>query len=565
MARLSSNATKLGLQVRSSVEAGSMIGFFAVLLLFTALTVLFFWECIPQLQFRLIGPPEDNMNDLWNSWYAATSRGPDFFFTNMLKFPNGTSLHYHSFAYPQIFAVRFLSRFFGTELPTMIILQNATLLASFALAGTGAYYLVHHFVPNPLAALLGGFVFAFNPSHVAHVMHHAHVSSIEFIPFFLVFYLTGIERRSVVCIGTAIIFYALSALSCWYYLFYIAYFILFHAIYVSLSDRALPRGWDIACPSVTLVGAAALLSPLLIPMVREAMQGSSVYAEGMNTYVADIAAYPAFPPTHLLAPVSEWLYRRLEGNSWEATVYLGLVNLALLALVWRRVKGADRRLLNYVLWGMAVFCAFASGATLHILGNATLPMPGALLSYLPFFANLRTPSRAIVFVYVFMAVGVGHSFSILWPVRERPPFRYWVGAVAVAALVLSDFYPAHLSTTGLACSPGLAVIRDDPDQGFGILNLPSGYAWDNLYMARQLCHGKPIAEGITARAVVQTFRNRLETADMNAQRVQLTNNKIKYIIINRQQLSLADGKMSQYQQAYVTVYEDNELTVVQVY
>ncbi len=218
---------------------------------------------------------------------------------------------------------------------------------------------------------------------------------------------------------------------------------------------------------------------------------------------------------------------------------------------------------------MAVFCAFASGATLHILGKATVPMPDALLSYLPFFANVRTPSRAIVFVYAFVAIGVGHAFSVLWPARERHPFRSWAGAVAVAVLLLLDFYPAHLSTTEVACSPGLALIRDDPDQGFGIVNLPSGYVEYNLYMARQICHGKPIAEGITAREVVQTFRNRLETADLDAQRAQLTDNKIKYIIMNRPGELFwwrpTDGEMSRYLQQYVVVYEDNELAIVQVY
>src|SRR5215470_206961 len=187
----------------------------------------------------LIGPPEDNMQDFWNVWYATVARKADhFFFTNMIKFPEGTPLYYHSFAYPKVFAVALLSRAIGTELPSLLFLQNISLLISFPLAGVGAFYLVRHFTQNWIGALTGAFVFAFNPSHVAHAMHHVHVSSIEFIPFFVLSYLLAIEKKSIIWLGLAIAFYALSALSCWYYLFYIAHFIAFHTVYTVIRDRA---------------------------------------------------------------------------------------------------------------------------------------------------------------------------------------------------------------------------------------------------------------------------------------------------------------------------------------
>ena len=47
--------------------------------------------------------------------------------------------------------------------------------------------------------------------------------------------------------------------------------------------------------------------------------------------VADVFAYQAFPRFHILAPLADNIYQRLSGNDWEATVYLGLVNIAVLA------------------------------------------------------------------------------------------------------------------------------------------------------------------------------------------------------------------------------------------
>jgi len=164
---------------------------------FTALTVLFFWPWVSHLSSALIGPPEDNMQDFWNSWHAASAHGwRDFMFTDQIRYPEGTSLSYHSFAWPQVFAVALLSRIFGADFTTLVALHNLTLLASFPLAATGMFFLARHLLGEgegrDAGAVLAGFIFAFNPWHVAQTMHHAHVSGIEFLPLFVLFYLQAL-------------------------------------------------------------------------------------------------------------------------------------------------------------------------------------------------------------------------------------------------------------------------------------------------------------------------------------------------------------------------------------
>ena len=428
---------------------------------------------------------------------------------------------------------------------------------------------------NIAGALLGGFVFAFNPSHIEHVMHHAHVSSIEFIPAFVLCYLLAMERKSwPLLIGSAIL-YALNALSCWYYLFYIFYFIVFHTVYLLIRDRAFPRGWKLLTPVACIAGTIALLSPLLVPMVVAAQGSTSVYAGGHNTYVADLLAYPAFPPFHYLGPMADSINRRLSGNEWEATVYLGLVNIAVLVGLWFAVRRDYTRLFIYVLGGMAVFCVFASGSSLHVLGHRTIPMPDMVLAHLPFVRNVRTPSRAIVFVYLFLAIGVGHAAALAWRHRSRPAVRW--GMAAVAGLIVLDFFPARgLEMTPVVCSPGFAVIRDDAEQGFGILDLPSGrpaaYLEGNLYMLQQAaCHGRPILQGNTSRDMVVTLRDRLDTTDLVAQRDQLFAAKVKYIVLNHSPMGQEfawrgeDGQQENYRANYQAVYDAPDLTILRVY
>jgi hypothetical protein len=588
------NESSARTQVNRPVE--SLALFAGLFSLFSVLTAVFFWQWIPHLHSVLLGPPEDNMQDFWNTWYAAVATKPvGFFFTDLIRFPEGTPLYYHGFAYPKVFAVALLSKVVGTETTSLIFLHNISLLISFPLAGVGAFYLVRYLTTNAAGALLGAFVFAFNPSHVEHAMHHANVSSIEFIPFFILSYLVTIERRNLLLLLLTIVLYALNALSSWYYLFYLAYFIAFHTVYIAIRDRALPRGWQLFTPVVCLAGVVAALSPILVPMVRAAMGNASVYEQG-HTYVADVFAYLAFPPYHLLGSMAHGIYQRLlrANNEWEATVYLGLVNVAVLAWLCLTAEHKDASLLKYVLCGMGVFCIFASGDWLRVLGHDIILMPDAVLSRLPFFANVRTPSRAIVFVYLFLAIGVGHAAGVAMQHRQRPKARWGVAAVAVA--IVLDFFPARgfamnpdliIDGNPVACSPGLALIRDDPEKGFGVLDLPhlpngklatfettfETYVEGNFYMLQQAaCHGRPIVMGNTSRDVVVSLRDRLETGDLQAQRRQLAAARVKYIVMRLDfPWYPENGPRDRYPLIYQVVYNgvfergDERLIVLRVY
>jgi len=554
-------------QVASRWIAEAVTRFAAVLCLFTLATVLIFWPCIAHLHTALLGPPEDNMQDFWNTWYAAVGRDPAHFFsTRLLRFPEGTPLIYQSFAYPQVFAVVGLSRIFGTELGTLVALQNITLLASFPLAGVGAFYLVRHMAGSTVGGLIGGLVFAFNPSHVAQAMHHAHVSSIEFLPFFVLAYLLALERRSGVWLGIAAVFYALSALSCWYYLFYCAYFIGFHLLYQRVRDHAWPRGWNLVAPALCILSTVAILSPLIVPMVMATR--SSVYEPGGNIFVADLLAYVAFPPEHLLSSLSRGLYARFPGHPWESTAYLGLVNLAVLVWLSLRTGLARTSLPFYVVFGMLTFCILASGETLHVAGVATvLHLPDIALDKLPFFANVRTPSRAIVFVYLFLSIGIG--FAAATALRWKG-LASRAGVAALAALIAVDFYPANLAATPVACPRGFAVLKQDPERGFGVLNLPWGYAEEDSYMLDQVCHLRPIVDGMTTRDMGDTLLYHLSLKDLSRQREQLAQAHVKYLLLHRPSGGFYKWNkqmppVAQFLKSYRAVYQGPDMIVLRVY
>jgi hypothetical protein len=533
---------------------------------FTLLTILFFRPWLAHMSSALIGPPEDNMQDFWNSWHAATAHGwRDLLFTSQIRYPEGTALSYHSFAWPQIVAVALLTHIFGTGFATLVLLHNLTLLATFPLAAVAMFFLARHLLGDVMGrnagAVAAGFIFAFNPWHVAQVMHHAHVAGIEFLPLFVLFYLLALEQRSYHHLIAAAAMAALGALSCWYFLFYAFYFMVFQLLYLRIRNGQWPRDWMLAAPPLCLGGTALLLTPWLIPMMGV---GTGAYL-GSNMFVADPLALVAFPPTHLLGHAGADIYAALTGNAWEDTVYLGLANLAVLA--WAMTRKADQQLLRYALGGMIFFTVIAAGETLHVGGYVTpLHLPGVILAKLPFFANVRTPARAMVMVYLFLGLGVAQACVMA--------FRHHTGtaraSLALAAiLILLDFTPANLATTQASCPVALDVIANDPDS-FGVLDLPRGYGEGNAAMMLSACHGHPIVAGETARKMGVTLADRLVTGDLVAQRRQLAGVHVKYIVLHRPRGDLfrwnkADGRFADYVRIYRRERDDGGMMVLSVY
>src|SRR5882724_1381152 len=539
---------------------------------YSLVAAVYFSSFLPHLSSAFFGPPEDNLQDFWNSWYAAVGHtsGADFFFTNTIKFPEGTTLYYHSFAYPEGFLVWLGTQVFGTGLTTLTWLHNTVLLLSFPVAGVGAFFLARHLTRDTWSALLGGYIFAFNPSHVQHAMHHLHVASIEFIPFFVLAYWQAIEKKSVAWLVSAVLFFALSALSCWYYLFYCGYFVVLHTIFTCIQNRTLPRGWDLYTPLATTGGVIVVLSPLLIPMVREAAAGSNVYASGHDVFVADFFAYISFPPHHILSALTRPLYELFSGNPWEATVYLGIANVGLAVWLFLNRQKLDRRTVAYLAAGIAVFAVIASGSHLRFLGSKLIPMPDLLISNVPLLKNARVPSRTIVFVYLFFAVAVSIAVQALTQKIKDMAMLKRIALVGMLLFIVADFYPAHLDITPFSCSPGLAAIRDDPEKGFGVLNLPDGYVAGNAAMAEQVCHQRPIVQGVTSRDVARTLRDMLETKDLEKQHRQLIDAKIKYIVLRGidneiYQWRTQDGVRGDYSLVYRPVYQSDDLSILRVY
>jgi hypothetical protein len=180
----------------------------------------------------------------------------------------------------------------------------------------------------------------------------------------------------------------------------------------------------------------------------------------------------------------------IEGVTW-----LGIVPIALLAATWRAWWRRPRARLWTIL--AAIFFVWALGADLRVLDARTgLYLPELLLRFVPIAANARMPGRAIVLVYLSLAVLVAMALASLRDRRLR---------VLVVALLLLEALPFRLPLFAVD-RPHVYVSLASMPAG-GVLEIPLGVRdgfgerglFDSRSLYYQTIHGKPIVGGFVAR------------------------------------------------------------------
>jgi hypothetical protein len=219
---------------------------------------------------------------------------------------------------------------------------------------------------------------------------------------------------------------------------------------------------------------------------------------------------------------------------------------------------------------MAFFSLFAMGRYLHVAGKTYgVPLPTALLEYIPFLSNIRTPSRAIVYVYLFLAVATALSFKQLlfseqkYLLNRSRSLRQII-LVLLSSFIFLDFYPGKLDSTKVECPLAYETIRDDPSPTFGVADLPNSYVNANRYMMYQMCHEKPIVFAMTSRKLKPSLSDYLEIEASNIQKQQLARNFVKYIVVHKEFIS-DRFDVEAYRQYYHAIHDDQRNVVFQVY
>jgi hypothetical protein len=436
-------------------------------------------------------------------------------------------------------------------------------------SGVGAFLLIRRYLDDKAAALLGGFIFAFSPSHFAHSLHHVSIATVQFVPLFVLFYLKAMGDNSKRNVAWAGGFLFLNALCCWDYLVYAFFFMFAHYCITAYRRRRLLMP-AVVTSSFTIIGATLLaLSPLIISMLVTASRRPNVWMGGHNRFVVEVLGFFVPHYYHLFAgaPFIVRVNGSYSGFSWESVGYLGIICTGIILASGRLlVKRAPR----YVL-GLLIVLVLSSGTQLHFLGR---PIPSILpytfVKYIPILSGARAPGRMMAYAYLFLAVLVAIAFSC----QLRGGFlhrRRWVAGL-LALGILADFWTPCREMTQVRLPPAYtAILKREQTMDFGILDLPGGgNVLSARYMMYQTLHGIPIVQGYLARKPSPSLVDSLVYDDLPAQREQLHSAHVKYIVIHKQLLKQETdvGKAispERYVEEYGRFYEDGENLVLRVY
>jgi len=534
-----------------------------ILFLFLIITVTFFYPCLKSFNTSLIGPPGDNMQYYWEMWWAGkTFTGTDnvpFSYSGYIFFPEGSSLYFQDHCFYFLFLSLLLQSFFDH-----VTIYNVLLLHTFVLAGTGAFLLIRYLTRNSYISIIGGFIYAFNPSHFSHSLHHMEISSIQFIPFFILFFIKSMRVTSFKNIFLASLFFFLNSLCTWYYFLFGIYFIGMGYLYLGIRRKQIILP-DILIKSSIIIGSTLLiLSPWIYGMIVEGLTNPLPPVPGFNYYVVDLAALIIPHPGHALSSFGfiENINSVLTGNEWEKSAYLGLINIVIIILTFKTLIQISAK---YFL-GMISFLLLAMGSFIHVLGySVPIALPSMLTVFLPFISSARCPSRMVVYVYLFLAIIISLGLKQNYPGDNSGIKRKKLLTISIGILIFFDYFSVCNTVTKVEIPPCYSAMEKENNNQFGILDLPVR-RFDARYMMYQTIHGIPIVQGYLSRKPGKSLIDYLELINLEKQALQLELNNIRYIVIHKKLWNSKERiSIEEYVTRYHVMYDDNDNCVLQTF
>lgn len=215
--------------------------------------------------------------------------------------------------------------------------------------------------------------------------------------------------------------------------------------------------------------------------------------------VAGLSGNPFHP---LTGAVAGRVYEAAHLDPIEGVAWLGVVPVVL--MLGPRRRWTDRREAGCWLAVLAVSALWALGPFATVGGfDIGLPLPQALMRFVPVVANARMPGRAMVLVY--LALGVLSALRLAALEKRWQKTGLWQWALVVC--VVLDYLGAPIPLTRLDQPPiyaRLAAIGD----GQAVCELPLGIgdglspgvgAQDRRVLYYATLHGHPLVGGFIGR------------------------------------------------------------------
>lgn len=414
-----------------------------VLILFTVISIAATYPLI--FNMNNISGIDDLVfvNAFW--WFKkAINSFKNPFFTDFIFLPKGTSL---------VFLSTTFSNFLLT-LPISILLGvnsavNAAYLLALILSGYTTFLLAFELTANKKAAVIAGLIFAFNPFHIAQGRGHLHVSTLQWIPLFLLFYKRAVDECSNrwaiwagAVFGLIILTDQIQTISTSIVVAISIPFILFSGNRKEKGNELKHKWKRFLYPFMTIALTSMIVSGYyLFETIKEIIIHPGVTKigpmdhGGANTFSGDLLGY-FLPINHLV------FGRLLPVLHGENILFFGYIPLTLAVIgvvMFRR-----NRAVGYISLITLIFWALSLGTYLHINGQwewdgRSYPLPFLYLTNLPLIGDIRTPSRfhmiTILGISILAAFGSANLMERWGHIKTKVLFA------AMAGVILFEYLP----------------------------------------------------------------------------------------------------------------------------
>lgn len=472
--------------------------------IFTALTLIFTYPLIAQLNTHVLGAPKyDNFEYIWKMWWvphAIFERGISPFFNPDVYVPFGYSLAYGEITPIHTFGMIPFTLLFGE-----IVSYNLISLGSFILTGWATYALTYrwleHLPTKPdqnltfIAALFSGAAFSFCAYRMMKLQGHLPLFDTQWLVLTLWVFDLWLEKQQARYAALSGLFLSLAALSSWYYAFMLVLLLPVYTVFrvpdirQFLSQRRIYVGLIVAG-----IITAVLCIPFLIPYLQLDAEGAtSVPLSDARLWAASFTDYFIPNPMHPVwgAWVRPLIWPFPSPLMTEFNVSIGWVTLIFAVFAWRHTAGKRWRGLKslIVLAFVLSLGPYMSISRLPI----DIPLPVLLLRLVvPFADSMRSWGRFSVFVMLGCSILAGAGLSI--GLKDLKPRPRNILAVCFLMLMLFGTWIGPYPQTPIEPRPvdiWLAAQLDDSP----IMEYPLSEALSGAAMLYTRYHEKPVVFG----------------------------------------------------------------------
>lgn len=436
----------------------------------------------------------DGLVMIWNVWWtnmAVTVLHQSPWHTNYMFYPSGIDLLPHTLCS--------LKGFLGIPLLkilTLIQTYNLLIVFSFVVAGLTMFWLAFYVTRSYFPSLVAGFIFSFSNYHFAHMPGHLNLTSLEWIPLFVLSWYVLLKKPGMtVAIASSASLFAVLLCDYYYfvYCFLLALTVMTWRVVRERSAFSILQKTH-AVPVLVFVLMTLASSGVLVVKLLRVSKSESLVGHDPSTFSTDLLSPFVYGSGLRFSNVTEGFWRSLPGNTSENSVYMGTSVLALVIYAWVKRKQIEVKSLRLWFVLLLLFLAFSLGPKLHVAGKyvSHLPMPYQLLELVfPPLELSGATGRMMVIVMMCAAIIGAMGLRLLW----RRAGRTRAFAVLLVVVLFAEFLPSRLPTFRPHVPASVEILRDLSNSG-GVLDGVND-PYHQLYF--QTIYEKPLVGGHVAR------------------------------------------------------------------